>query len=935
MKKFFYNLSHLAVVVIVMLMAACEPTPSNGVDEPDPEPVVPTPPVTQLDVKFEASLISAGSSSAEIKLVTNDVAKFAYVVETKDATLTPDIIFATGVSETCQDGETTVVVSGLSPATNYVVIFAAATVADEFHTETAKVTLTTSSFTEELTIYDVGYNTFSAHFNYPKDKVQQGNVIKWGITEFPQYYTNYMGLSDADMINLNDGVYHNYITESTTWVFKEENSYIGDPAEDVALYSPIVPGQPMYFMLGEFTWDTNNHWGWGDGYYAPLFDHQNYWTDFAMTGKQPDQSKYWSGYYRREHVESKAPAKMSAKPTVTMNLTPRGGTIKLTPTDKIYGMCFAVIPPALQMEILPILNNQSKYMQWYLTSYHAFMNSVSMTAFGETVIELDDLFWEGMQQNTQYTLHVVSLGDDLGSKQSYITQNFTLPKPTKGPATVEVKGIDNPNGANQHDLVWFNIKCTTKDAYQVKYIANYEREWMALYNQYIKVGYTEAEAQSTIINSYGADFTAEEIALINSDEGLSLNFDSRADATTFLGVRVMNDEGTITTKVGSSRTIQEPADAPVNSTLFEDLKGEWTASTTIQYTHYHFRENPAEGQEHNYQVTTEEPLSCKVTIGDIGYEKTLPEEVYQFFFKSSSLKTKAEVDEVYAQFKSAVDDFNAHTRGQNRILCQGFDLEYDYDLLPCSSPDHRNDADGTTAAKYASPYELFIADADTYSAYNYEAPVFDFGPKWFLEVAADGTVTAPFNTAYFPPMSQWYENQYYFLGASSKFSLPYITVADGDSTKAVNGHFPVTVSADKNTITINPLVHTYSYNTTDNNGATQTITETDKFYPNIGRGYNGAYQFYSRIIAPIVLTRNGAKPAAVQASAPQTKVAKRVNTEIKPLAKFSVRQAPKSRTAIPANKVVTTPEKVTYKMLSAEQFKANCEEYNKTRYGRN
>lgn len=931
MKKFFYILSQLAIVFAVMVMAACQPTPNTGTDEPDPGPDVPTPPVVELDVKFEASLVSVNSSSAEIKLVTNDVAKFAYVVETKDATLTPDIIFATGISETCKDGETTVVVSGLSPATNYVVIFAAATVADEFHTELAKVSLSTSAFTEELTIYDVGYNTFSAHLNFPKDKVQPGNVLKWGLTELPQYYTNYMGLADADMINLNDGAYHNYFSESKTWVFNEKNSFIGDPADDNTLYNPMVPGQPMYLMIGEFSWDTNNHWGWGDGYYAPLFDHQNYWTDFQMTGKQPDQSKYWSGYYRREYVETKSPAKMSAKPTVTMNLTPRGGTITITPTDKIYGMCFAVIQPALQMEINAILNNQSKYMQWYLTSYHAFMNSVSMTAFTETTIQLEDLFWDGMKQNTQYTLHIVSLGDDLGSKQSYITQNFTLPKPTKAAPTVEVKGIKNPAGDDQWDQVWFNIKCASKDAYQVKYVANYEREWMALYNSFIKTGYTEAEAHDYIISNYGTEFSAEEVALINSDQGLDLSFDSRADATTFLGVRVMNDEGLITSKVGSRRSVKEPAATPVNSTLFEDLKGEWTASTTIQYTHYHFRENPAEGEEHNYQITTEEPLSCKVVIGDVGYEKTLPEEVYQLFFSSSSLKTKAEVDAVYDQFKTTVDDFNAHTRGQNRILCQGFDLEYDYDLLPCPSPDHRKDIDGITYAKYASPYDLFIADADTYSAYNYESPVFDFGPKWFLEIAADGTVTAPFNTSYFAPMSQWFKNQYYFVGASDKYSLPYISVKDGDKTKATNGHFPVTVSADKNTITILPLEHTYT--TTNNAGA--TITEKGMFYPNIARGYNGTYQFYSRIIAPIVLTRNGAKAAAVQSSATESKVVKSANTEIKSLAKFSVRQAPKSRTALPTNKVVTARNKVSYSVLSTEQFKANCEKFNQTRYGRN
>ena len=103
----------------------------------------------------------------------------------------------------------------------------------------------------------------------------------------------------------------------------------------------------------------------------------------------------------------------------------------------------------------------------------------------------------------------------------------------------------------------------------------------------------------------------------------------------------------------------------------------------------------------------------------------------------------------------------------------------------------------------------------------------------------------------------------------------------------------------------------------------------------IAYGDNGTYQFYSRIIAPIVLTRNGAKAAAVQSSATESKVVKSANTEIKSLAKFSVRQAPKSRTALPTNKVVTARNKVSYSVLSTEQFKANCEKFNQTRYGRN
>ena len=658
--------------------------------------------------------------------------------------------------------------------------------------------------------------------------------------------------------------------------------------------------------------------------------------------KAPDQSKYWSGYNRREFMEAKAPTKMSAKCDVKMNLTPRGGKITITPAEGIYGFCFAIVEPSLQMQILPLLNNQTKYMQWYITSYHSFANSVSLTSFGPIEMNLEEFY--DMKQNTEYTLHITALGNETGSKQSYATHKFTLPKATKPASKVTVKAIDNPNGENVWNQAWFNIKCESGDAYKVRYIANYEREWMAVVNSYTKAGYTEADALEMLLGSYGASFSAEEVAAINSAEGYNIRFDSRADANTFLGVRVMNDEGTVSTAVGQCRTVKEPFATPVNSPLFEELKGEWTATTTIQYNHYHYCHTPGDTNhdcgklykgdgkytiiteddaDNNYIVQATEQISSKVVIGEIGYESTLPEEVYQLFFNSSNLKTKEQVDAVYNQFKTTVDDFNANVRGQNRILCKGFELEYDADKISCQVPEHNDKPDGKIYTQFASPYDLFIADEKTYSAYNYESPVFDFGPKWYLEIDANGNVTAPFNTNYFAPMAQWVPDGsvYQFVGLSQSASLPYVRDAEGN---IINAHFPVTISADKNTITINPLKHTYSMK--DENGI--TVTKTEDFYPNIGRDYNGQIQFYSRI----VLTRKGTATTASAKVAPAA-----VNGgQIKSLDKVQAITAPKSRTALPAtNEKIVAPTKVDYKILSAEEFKANCLATSEKRFNRN
>lgn len=921
----------MTILAVAAFALACEsdkdvtPTPTPEPEpEPEPEPV--------KEYVMTAELVSVGTSTADLSLTTKNITKYGYLVESKDADIAADIIFATGTTANCQDGTTAFTISGLKPTTNYTVLLAGITTEDEYYEKVLKVNLTTQGFSEELTFFDIDYTSVSCHFNFPHDKVKEGNALKWGICEFPVYYQNIMNLmTDAEMMNLHDTAWGPYIVlkDDVTWTFNEIESYLGkDPEVDEtanALYSPIVPGQPMYLMIGEYAYQTEDHWGWGAGYYNALFDYESYWNNYRATGKLDDQTGYWSGYYRKEFVESKAPGVLNASPKVDMALTPRGGTITITPTDDIYAYCYAIVAPDLYLDIMPLLNNKPSYMQWYITSYHAFANGVSGTAFDATKLVLEDLFYVGMQQGAQYNLFITSLSDAEGSKQSFQKHSFVLPKPTKPAPTVTVTGINNPEGANTHDRVWFNIKCDSGDAYQVKYIANYEREWMALYNQYVKAGYSAADAHNAIIDQYGAVMNEAEIKLVNSSAGMDVSFDSRADATTVMGVRVMNDEGLVTVTTAMNRTIPEPAAPAVSSTLFDELKGVWTASTTIRYTHYHRKQNPAPGEESDYQITTDEPMSCKVIIGEVGYEETLPEEVYQFFFDATNMKTKEEVDAVYDQFKTTVDAFNENVRAQNRLLCQGFALEYDYDLLPCPSPDHRSDADGKWFTQYASPYDLFIADSDTYSAYNYESPVFDFGPKWYLQIGEGDTVTAPFNTNYFFPMSQWYEYVYHFVGMSSKFSLPYVL---DEYSQPKTGHFPVTVSADRNTITINPLRYTYQYKKDDGTVA----TETDDFYPNIARAYNGSYQFGSFIVAPIVLTR-GYSESAVTASA--TSKVSTIST-VDPIYESKSVVMPKSRTALPTNdKVIVAPVEEHIKPLTSEQFKANVEKFNADRANRN
>lgn len=914
MKHIFNYFLLLCIAFTAAAMVACGN--DGGTSDPENEtPDTPTPPVETIEsAKLEKTKTVVTETSVEFSVETTGFTKYAYTVAedtgSNEAPLS-SLIFATGTQGTLTDGSNVIKITTLKPSTSYIV-YVAFSKENTISRFVLDVKFTTGAFEDELTFFNINYQDISAHFNFPHDKVQEGNVIKWQLMDLPTYNSFIQSDIDVFALCLKDDVYHNYITESTTWLFNEDNSYFTNNdygTEDTLLrWFPIVPGQPMYLSMAEYAYNAEEVWwraGWGPGYYTPLFDLDKYYEDYANSPNGIlDSTPYYTGYHRRDFVMSKEPSRLKDVPEIKMELTPLGGRITLTPTDNIYGMCYCIIDSGTYFnEILPLLGNNKDYLQWYISSYHAFaVGQIARTVFGQTDIILENDYW--MQQNTQYMLLVTSLSDEKGSKQSFVTKNFPLPKPTKTAPSVEVKGVEKPadevelSGAQRHDEVYFNIKCTSgadNNAFTGQYIANYERDWAAMVQSFKKnYNMTEEEANTELVKQYGASFTAEELAAINSAEGLTIRFDTRADATTFCGAVIMNDEGVYSVaSVGNYRSLKEPAAAPADMSVLNNLKDTWTATATIRYTRWHYDESRPDGDK-NYQQTHEEVKTSKVVIGDVGYEATLPDEIYDIFFKSSSLKTKEEVDAVYNQFKSSVDDFNQQLINQNRILCQGFDLETTYSGY---------------YTQYASPYELFIADGDVYSAYNYESPIFDFGPKWYLEIDTNGNVTAPFNANYFAPASQWYEYVYSFIGCSDAHSLPYVL---NEKSEIVNGHFPVTISDDGNTITINPLVYGESQET---------------YYPNIARTYvqggQNVFQFYSQIVSPIVLTRGYSEtvtPAATSAVRVESQTPATLHASEQGIAR-------KSRTALPTNCALRKRTKVKYDILSQEEFRANINKF--------
>lgn len=839
---------------------------------------------------FEVELQKAGTSTAEVKLTTSKITKYAYLAypsaEAPETAPTPTILFATGISDDVIDGENVITVRALQPNTPYVVYFAAQTVKEEYFETVAKIELTTEDFTDAVTVYDNTNSGFKVAVKVPADVKEKNHVIKWGTSSLFNY--NMQGALDSNMLILNDQYYHNYFNEDTTLLIDNDHCYVLDENGELEIdewgdykqvFDPVIPGQPQVIILGEHEWGESLY-GWGEGYYTALFDEDAYYAALGEEGGDdpwgPLMSKarkatravnpddFWTGFHHRETVVVGQPEQLDAEIRInTSALRPNGGMIQIDTDPEVVSYSLLVTETETLGMILQFLDNNMDYLPWFVESYDAMMNLGTITASGALDINLEDVVY--LDKTATYYVLVTGRGDDEGTSICFAQAEFQLPEPTKPAPVVEVKGIEKPatEGEPSPFEVWFNVKCTTKDAETAIYGCNYEREWETTKGTY----YSDAD----LVERAGNKFSAVEIAQINTDEGLNIMFDTREDANTYLGVIAYNDEGTASeAAVGTMRSIREPAAQRIESDLFTSLDGDWTATATITYQLYN-------NETYKTETITEE-MSCKVTIGNVTYPATLSDEVYATYEKIG--KDKETTDAYFAEFKEVADIFNEKTRGQNRILCNGFDFEV-------------SRYGGDMVMTYASPFELF--SSNSYNAYDNESILYDFGPKWYLQVAADGTVTVPFNVNYFFPMSQWTRSTYHLIGASEQYALPYWT--DGTT-----GNFPVEISADKNTITVKP------------------VEFNEQLYYPVGASANfTSWSFNSRTISNIVLTRGWTETpetAALKAGRVYTSKIDALNGM-----KYSPVMKAKNRTPF---KTIKKRSQIDYSIVGREQFIENA-----------
>lgn len=853
-------------------------------EEPNEEPDEKPQPTAVLALKSTSTL------SAEFVLTTEAIKEYAYQISAPgEEALDAAVLFAKGTVCPAIDGENAIVLEGLEGNTAYSLAVALKVSDTEFFEDILQEEFTTQNYEQTLTLVNTTHEGFTLHFAMPEGLVEQNHVVRYSVATLPKYNElklGYFAYPDASLLGANGQVYWN---ADATLTYNNDNIYLydenGQPVidewtgEPIVVHDQIVPGEPLVFITGEFGWGESEY-GWGEGYYTPMYDWDSYYANMGggddpwgpmAAEKEYDEDKYWTGYHERIFFRAQQPSLLDAKVNVEITPAATSGTVRITPEEGVLQYCFFICDDATYEEILlPMYDNNEEYFQSFVTSVYGFYNGCQ-SAEGAIEIALEDFTY--IQPENKYHFLITAMGDEDGKTQNF--QHLTFETPAKSGKAPEVVVTAMDPAETSPYAVYFNVKCPTKNAVGGKYAANYAREFEKLLNnKYYSYTYSD-------IVSQGYAFTADEIALINSDEGYTMAISTVPDEITRLAVLLYNDEDTPNAISGADdkavaeiRSDKQPAAPKVDSPLFTSLLGDWTMTADV--TKYDYYEGG---------IVPSGSRTCKVTITDaVEYPETLTQDVYDLY-KNSANMDKAAVDALYDEFKEEAKVFNAWLKGQNRLLCLGFGYE-----------------DNPYYLKYQGAYDLFVNES--YSGYDNRSLFWDFGPKWYLQIAADGTVSVPSNNITMYPMVAWAGNQIY-LAANGPEGAAF---NDGGADLV----FPGEVAADNSTVTIKPI-----------------MVGEDPYYPSAGFNYYG--MFYGPdlyVNSNLTLTKGWTEPVAPASY--KAKASKSAKSRISVISATENNVPMLRKTPL---KALKSYKKVSYKVVDKEQFLSTMqksrEKYNK------
>lgn len=818
MNKFLNKLPVIGLIAVMCsIMSGCKPTDKNP---------------------FSVKIHEVGPGYVEVQVTAPNPVQIAYIVDTKEQLMNnPAVMFTKGDVVNVKPDDVIRIDKNLKEETKYWLYLVAKLDAQNYSDiYTLPFTTTAYDFDELLTVVGRDYDGYQMRVTVPDDTKERRNAIRYNQCCIMMY--NYMSGSDDYSSLLYNGA--RYTTENTTLVYSEDVNWYetgsdsdGDGEIDLdTYYNPISPGEPVVFVAGEFSWmeDTEEYKdcyfdypsGWEPGYYIPMLD-----TLYYETGANKQSSMgiidgyeisrpmddYWTGAFQRKHFRVREPELLDAGVEVKLAAaSPIDLTFEFWPDDEVTQYAFGVFDDAMYNQVLELLNGNEDYMQWMVTSYFAAYTFGTKVASGPVQANLTTFYYQdAIKENTDYHVFVTAMGNSAATSQSF--QKFTFRTTEKVLDEPEIIVTEVEDEVTPYEAV-FNIKCTTASkgipVTECYYAANYLRDWLLAIN-----GGSTYFGIVTGNKAYSY-FTADEVEEINSEEGLTIRIPTVDGETTRLVVVGYNEEYTPNDlnyefieecpAVADCTTPYTDPKPYVDEDLYLDLVGDWTATAML---------TDSKGEktfEHSSKITLAADL--------YDYPETLDDEVYKIYEETGNNgKDKEEVDAMWYEFKQLAEEVTVERlQNQNRLVGIGW-----------------LNADSYGRLDARTPYDLFVAtdynSVDVSSLYN------DYGPKWYLETSKDAqgnvTYSIPIDANFLPPAANW--SVPFYLGAMEKDAYMTITYGEGWTPS-----FPVTVSADRNTITIHPLVH-----------------EDVNYYPNmIGIDYMMQQTLLENpVISEIVLTR--------------------------------------------------------------------------------
>lgn len=831
MKKFIHFLLSLTFL-IGMGYGLTNCSSSDDIDVPAPTPEPPTPGGAPA---LRVGNVVPGNATVILD-VDESIRSYAFLTYTEaDApasTPAAAVINATGSKGDCVAGENTIrIFDATAPDTDYIVYFALTTANGSFYETILEAEFKTSAIGETVALVQAKPDGLIVNINVSEEMKENNHVLRYTFSDWFTAHTRGVGL-DSDNLTYNAGM---FLKESATLTLDNEHAYDWDEldaeGEPLQLWNLMAPGEPVLFVVGEFGWG-NAPAGWPEGYYDACFDLDGYLNEVGgglMATPSPlaldpatDEDKFWTGYHSRQIFYTAMPEEMEAKVNVqVLNPSTTGFTINFIPDEGVKFYCIYVADEQLYSDYTQAIGGE-EFWQWFVTS-HTGMWEGCMTVMPENGEEFaapkslssSEFIFGYPQAGSTYHVIVTAIGSEDAMRQSFTHATFQIPDYTMPAPQVIVTPLTEKT---TDQFIYFNVKNANPSVPVVvaKTLCNYDREWEQAGSDY-----------ASMLAAYGVALSADDIAKINSEEGLEFEYSTRPNATSRMAVYVENLEGLAndlsagTTAVAEVRS-KPRSDAPrVESALFTELCGDWTATASVSVWNY----------ETSAYKPKAEPVSTKVTIaGGIEIAETVPSDLADLYPLWSPEKLAA----MYEEYKEEGALFNRSVRGQNRLLCLGFNFEQD----------------PTFAQRLVlqTPYDLLIHP--TYNTPTVANIFYDFGPKWYLQIAEGDKVTAPINSEEFAPLSNWADHSLYTLVGHTGSEMVGVDPAATGSDLTL--HFPVEVSADKNQITIRPYVY---------DGKT--------YYPSLAYYRQTGYsQTGTLVTSPIVLTRgwNGASTSAVRPS---------------------------------------------------------------------